>query len=519
MEQTKEPAIGSMKSTLLSIISILCCGAYSVSCSSLAQPPPSAELHVGNQGSDVTALSFVGEIQKKNAQHALELFQALYHEYAMDFVYTSDDQFDDTIIGAQAGYYGEIGTEDEYSVLVRYGRIWTYDAAIGLSLAIDNEDPTADKRALWLLKNVRYIPDPENPESTLFAGWPFSMNLAHRGDNWQDRRFVTGANTFALIGLADYISSDFYKNLSQEAQHEFSDFFADALKGILYHFETDGPNEGLVTAGWTINALNDFAETNYSYYEILDIIGYEVEGIDGYPKTIETIRAENVVTEHCNDVLKLLNVTLAHFDSLFGFENAPYAYEELDAIRLKLRDSTLNKLFNEEQRRMIAGRTVEGIPSKFTAIDSASWLALSLNLAALNAAQVEMLSGSLVYTIGNFTDNFVIRDTTYFGAHYYPNGFEDTYVEKSTPVYHTEATCGLICGLLKFVEAFPKHPSSPFFRDVAVKLWVDMQYFVEDFGFIYSATSEDGVYETKEASVSTIWYLMTLKYFEEGLDR
>ena len=165
---------------------------------------------------------------------------------------------------------------------------------------------------------------------------------------------------------------------------------------------------------------------------------------------------------------------------------------------------------------MITGRTATGVPSKFTAIDNASWLALSLNLNKLNADQIKILSDSLIYTISNFTADFEIDGNTYFGAHYFPDGFEDPYIGKSDSFsisYHTEATCGLICGLIEFGRAFPDNSLSPFFIDVAVKLWVDMQYFIKDFGFIYASASENGIFEKTEASVSAIWYLMTLNYF------
>ena len=459
----------------------------------------------------------MADLQEKNTQRAVELFEKLYGEYPVDFANTPENPEDDVIVGAQAGYFGEPGTAEGASVLVRFGRVWVYDAGIGLGLAVARGDSTADKRALWLMETGEYLADPENPENKIFGGWHFSMNQAHLGDNWKDVRFVTGANTFALIGMAQYINSDFYQALDPELQKEFSDFYADALEGLLYHFELDGPNKGLVSAGWSINALDECASTDYSYYEMLDVVGYGAEEVEGYGKPIQRTRSRNVVTEHCNDMLKALNYTLDHYDRLFGFDNAPYTYKQLNKMRLMLREGILNKLYNEEEARLITGRTVSGEPSVFSAIDNASWLALSLDLQELDSEQVEKLSNSLMYTIINFTADFEIAGETYFGAHYFPDGFKDPYIVQSNAYstsYHIEGTCGLICGLFKFAQEFPEHPYSPIYKDVAVELWVDLQHYIDKYGFIYASDSESGTFEPKEASVSAIWYLMTLKYID-----
>lgn len=505
----KETTPGSKKPLLLPSILMFFCGIFGTYCSNFPQPTSSGKPDSAKND----------ELQEKNTRQALELFQTLYSEYTMDIAGTPKDSSDDVLVGAQRGYLGKPETPEADSALVRYGRIWAYDTGIGLSLAVANEDPTAHRRALWILHNGRYIQNPKNPEMSVFAGWPFSMNQAHLGDNWEDMRRVTGANTFVAIGLADYLASDLFQELSPEDQLQFSTFFGEVLEGILYHFEMDGPNEGLISAGWSINALDE-AETKNAYYELLDVIGYGAQKVDGYSKTIETTRAEHIVTEHCNDVLKLLNLTLRHFDTLLGFEGAPYTYQDLNALRLKLRVSTLDKLFDKKERRMVTGRNAAGIPSESTAIDNASWLALSIDLYELNSEQIEVIADSLAYTVSNFTADFTIGDNAYFGAHYFSDGFEDPYAGRSTTSsksYHIEATCGLIYGLLRFSQVFPDHPNSPLFYDVAVKLWADMQGFINDFGFVYASASENDTSEPEEASISAIWYLMTLNDFDDDL--
>ena len=171
--------------------------------------------------------------------------------------------------------------------------------------------------------------------------------------------------------------------------------------------------------------------------------------------------------------------------------------------------------------REITGRSASGESSAYSAIDNASWLSASLNLGDLNDEQVKALSDSLVYTINNFTKDFTIVEKTYFGAHYFEEGFEDPHIEKSdsqTEALHVEATCGLICGLLEFANAFSDDPNTPLFRSTASKLWSDLQRFLQDFGFVYASSSVKGIAEPIEASVSAIWYLHTCDYFEDADD-
>ena len=459
------------------------------------------------------------QLRQQNTQHAKELIQTLYTVSSEDFSEVFGKKSLSVKLGTQAGYFGKEGTDQAYSPLVVYRRVWVSDAGLALLLAVQNDDPTADFRALWLLKNGQYTTNPKNPKETVFAGWSFSGNQASYGDNWTDCRFITGANACVLLAVGNYIVSDNYLRLNDKLKAEYSRLYADALAGILYHMESDGINGGLVTAGWSLNALEEFSKTNYSYNKILDIFGYGPREIDGFTDPIRRVRVRNVATEHCNNVLAVLNYTLSHYDRLLGADS-PYTYSKLNAVRLKLRESIFSKLYDDSKRRFIAGRSSVGSKSSFTAIDNASLLSISLNLNELNNEQSKALSDSLFYTIDNLTKDFDILEKTYFGAHYFEDGFEDSYVKKSydhSHALHVEATCKLICGLLKFANAFPDDPNEPLFRNTATKLWEDLQHFLAGFGFVYASTSIKDVSEPIEASVSAIWYLMTLKYVDENL--
>ena len=121
---------------------------------------------------------------------------------------------------------------------------------------------------------------------------------------------MTGANAYVVLSLGKYINSSFFRKLDKELQKEFQNLYLDALQGLLYHIESEEPNSSLATAGWTLNVLNEFSQTSYSYNKILDIMGYGPKPIESYSKPIRRIKARNVVTEHCNNVLAVLNYTL-----------------------------------------------------------------------------------------------------------------------------------------------------------------------------------------------------------------
>ena len=456
------------------------------------------------------------ELKNKNIQRANDLLGSLYSETTEDLADTPDDRSDDLLVGAQAGYYIKSGIEEAYVPLVQYGRVWAYDVGMALSLAVTNKDPTSHERIMWLRKHAQNISDPRNSKEFLFAGWPFSKNQVYLGDNWMDCRFITGANACALLGMAEYITSELYQDLDKDEQDDHLAFFAKALEGILYHIESAGPNEDLITAGWTINALKEFYKTNHSYGEILSLAGYGTRSIEGYPYPVKRIRARNIVTEHCANVLTLLNYVLDNYGVLLGHD-AVYTYDELATIRLKLCESIFNKLYDHDKGYFITGRSEFGIPSQYITISNASWLCLALRLDELTKNQIEMLSKSLLHTVNSFTKDFVVNGGTYFGAHYFQDGFEDPYVVKvdlHSEALHIEGICGLINGLLKFSDAFPDDPNAPFFHVTALKLWHSLQRFIDNYGFVYASTSLKDINEPLESSVSAIWYLRTCNYFD-----
>jgi|GEM_PF-2701651 len=457
-----------------------------------------------------------------NVARANKLLSSLYdvrRERYPKFIQDVDVFLD---VGMQAGYTikpgVQMGDNPEYDALLAYRRVWAYDSGIALTLAVATEDPSVHARARWLLKYGEFVENPADPNEQIFAGWPFSINQKHLGDSWRDVRYVTGANSFALTGICHYITSDAFKQLRKTEQRAYLNFFQKALEGMLYHVESDGPNEGLVAAGWTLNILRDIHQTDYVYYDLLDRLGYGwPEKIDGYSDPIRIVRAKNVVLEHCIGMLRLLNYTLDHFDQLVGTASS-YTYFELNEVRKKLRDSVFAKLYNKEERHFITGRNAAGVSSSYKAIDNTSWLVLALRLEELTADQTDMLMASLVYTVENFTNQFTENEREYFGAYYFENGFEDPYIEQSfihSEALHIEATCGLICSLLKFVRQYPNSPHDTLFRETTLRLWKSMQYWVHNNGFKYASLDLKDLYVNLESSTSATWYLFAYFYFNK----
>lgn len=464
-------------------------------------------------------------LKNSNLQHANFILEKLYCETTEDFAGTTNDPIDDLSVGTQAGYYAKPGTQGIYSPLVRYGRVWAHDAGTALSLAVKNRDPQAHKRVLWFRKHSQTAFDPSDSRSTLFVGWPFSKNQVYLGDDWTDCRLITGANARALLGVGDYITSEFYRELSADDQAYYQTFFEKALEGILYHIELDGPNEGLISAGWSLNVIEEFHKTGYSYDEVISMVGYGPAFIDGYPSQIKRVRARNIATDHCSNVLALVNYALDNYDQLFR-PGSELSRAKLALIRLKLRESMFINLYDYREDRFISGRTESGESSEYASVSNTAWFCLSLKLNELNKKQVGTLSRSLLYTVKSFTKDFVINGKTYFGAFYFQNGFEDPSIEEMDDLHsnilHVEGTCMLINSLLRFTDAFPENSNTPLFHATAIKLWNSLQYLIDDYGFIYdtsllkSAVDED---PPLESSVSALCYLRIYNYFDANPER
>lgn len=428
--------------------------------------------------------------------------------------------------GGQAGYLG--GDH----ALSKYGRVWVYDQGISLSLAVNGGVGGSGQRAQWLVDNARY------DENGVFIGWPFSIN--ERDDAWEDARRVTGANAWAMHGLAEYVAKG-------GGGGGYQELFAQGLSGAIL------PNRlgnGLFAAGLSPIGLNNPGAFGLTYNELLGVMGdylqilkRESALLAAFDTAIDTVlgpvlslteidelikglfeklaedvgfvleafdmqleRKSHVVTEHCIDVLDLLNYTLDNYGAL----NPDQSYGELDGIRRSLRDAIFSNLYRD-------GHFVTGNGSSLVAIDNSTWLCSALRRDELSSGQVDQLASGLNYTIATFVKPIVVGGGVYWGAHYFTNDFHDRYITQGgdqEAAFHIEATTGLIVALNDFADSFPNHENTEYFRHTATYLWREIQLFINHFGLPYSSVDIQDLFATFECSVSSIWFLQTHRYYQ-----
>ncbi len=273
----------------------------------------------------------------------------------------------------------------------------------------------------------------------------------------------------------------------------------------------------------------------------------------------KTVRAENVVTEHNLDVLSVLNHALNHASAL-GLDDVAH----LTAWRNDVRNGIFQVLWDQDHIRWKAelegalsknrsnidkqidisnaistgdwGRVVTGgelrlrteerpeatfdfIPNRNnTAIDNCSWLSLSVDYEDLTSERdIDALARCLEFTALAFGKDIAFQGKTYYGAHYFFDGFEDQYIDatnRQEESFHLEATAGLIMGLRAFAEHHPEHPKSDFFDQEALALWAGVQDFVIDHDFPYSSQRIIDLSTLLNSSTAIIWFIDTYKQFE-----
>ncbi len=290
------------------------------------------------------------------------------------------------------------------------------------------------------------------------------------------------------------------------------------------------------------------------------------------------VLAKNVVTEHNLDVLSVLNHAIDYASALDIGKMGSIEASELVAWRDELRNGIFHVLWDDgdqywrsdltraleaspsqsEKRKDILaaleagqwGRVATGgvtvadaggtdaasvekavhiqaglldgfdfIPSRqHTAIDNCSWLSLAVDYEDLtDPAHVEQLARCLTFTTLAFAKDIEFRGKTYYGAHYFFDGFEDKYIsrtDRQEQSFHLEATTGLILGLLKFADAYPQHPKTPFLVREAYRLWSGVQGFVSDHGFPYSSQRIRDLSTLLTSSTALIWFIDVHAYFE-----
>ncbi len=482
---------------------------------------------------------------------------------------------------AEPGWIQAASEDARY--LAGFERVWAYTQGVALaqvSRPWSQKGDEAQGLARFLCAHAQW-----NGDRSKILGWPFSWNTL---DPWKDARLVTGATAWVVHGLGLFLSSE--ASFALESSGEREDLracYLAALSGLQDHrrnvYLQDGRLVSLVTAGWTVTGLAhaddpgalrgpdgeavvDDARERWSYYSVLDGIGYDVfapfelmvcrHGGCGSPdsgnrawvsKTIEReevwsamrvpVRARNVVTEHNIDVLSVLNHAIDHADELGLPASGALSPGALGLWRNSLRDGIFHGLWNDEGRVVTGGQLHPEGPDGFsleksphTAIDNCSWLSMAVDYSDFEIERSfgrtlyrDRLRACLEYTVRHFVKGLdfdqgacdsaqqtCLPPRIYLGAHYFQNAFHDPYIspsDRQASSYHLEATMGLILGLLDFAEAYPEHPSSARLRTVAHLLWAGAQSFVYDYGFPYSSQRIHNLSAQLSSSTALLWFI------------
>ncbi len=458
--------------------------------------------------------------------------------------------------GAQREYAGDPSNQDS-AHLSKFERVWTYTQGIALAQYARQDDGRAAVMANFLCEHA--VSDVDDQGKKTILGWPFSWNTYE--DDWADARLVTGANAWAIHGLGSYIVSSAFRHRPSEEKRPILDCYLAALRGLRPHRRA-----GLMTAGYTTLGLQNATQPSrlslesdstveWSYYDILDAIGYDSWNADATPPTVrrlrrtsahepsvigkktldadvfrrlrERVKANNVVTEHNLDVLSVLNHAISHWPVLSAGMSTEdqRLIQELAAWRDHLHTTIFDKLWDPTQGRFITGgHFVDGVfeANAVTAIDNCTWLTLSVEHQGLGDNDTEKLAQCLEYTLDRFVKELWVDSERYWGAFYFPNSFSDPYVNRSDAqeeLYHLEATAGLILALWKFADAHKGHDQAAELRAHGQTLFWHMNRFVRDHGFPYSSRRIQDLMTELQSSTAAIWFVDTHDYYlHEPLD-
>ncbi len=474
--------------------------------------------------------------------------------------------------GAQREYLsplaGTIATASDIEkrgtqALVCWGRVWVYSQGIALHQMARTENCRAHDLANWLLQEALKVRDQSDETPKRFRGWHFSQSTSH-GDGFKDPRLVTGANAWALNGIAKYIASNIFRALAPSKQNAYRQLYRSMLNWMLPH---QSQRTGLFTSGMTPNILaalsslsdqvvvditkyltstnflphgtlsREFVEHQSKLYNpLLNLLGYEESDAYGdfkdsiYPN-LALEKANNTVTEHNLDMMALFNFAL-NGENHQQLELPDNLRNRVKASEDQLYNGLFTHLYSDLKETIITGLDVQtGLddkikPSVHSAVDNGSWLALHANYDQLTEDRLEKTAKSLLYTCQIFGKYMSVDGKQYLGTHYFEDSFSDPYIERAQPgsqskIFHIEATTGVILGLKKFVEKV-REKNLPLrkaytdcFHSLAESFWANIDRFVEDQGFVYGSGSIGDLFEKLESSTTATWYIDTTDQFRD----
>ena len=184
------------------------------------------------------------------------------------------------------------------NILTAFDRVWVYSQGIALDQAARRYNlANAEDQDYYLYRSIQLITwiidthVDELPVNNLpVRGWNFSQNTkvivdpdtleAHLADEFKDPRLVTGANAWALNGVAQFIASQLFQLLPPDRQQFFREFYWKMLDGLLVH---QRESDGLCSAGWDYRILqNPNEDVHYIRKHIQDDVPFIKNALNNF---------------------------------------------------------------------------------------------------------------------------------------------------------------------------------------------------------------------------------------------
>ena len=414
--------------------------------------------------------------------------------------------------GAQREYKFDPKVDNESTrLLTQYGRVWTYTQGKALILAVrSGQNEKAFKLADWLCSRAVLLKVEKG--QPIYGGWHFSVNTI--SDTYKDPRLSTGANAWALRGLAVYIANVKFNDTEVEHQEKIKECFANNLKGLLF---LQDPSSRLFTAGWLPYVLANRDQDPYltSIDQLVMTLGHENDpGFKKYsPSLTRIVRDSSINIEHNIAVLSVLNFVIKEFNRL-----PLLSIQDMVKCRKELISGIFNHLYDENHTRFITGIDRDGQKEIYTAWNSSSRLALAMDVWELDSENRDKLAAGMLTSCKKFVKDIEFEGVIYYGAHYYEDDYSVPYTntaDQNNPekAYNLEATSELLLSLREFARGYPEDQYAPCFRYIADNLWKDMQRFVFTHGFLYTTQSVQGYFEPLESSTATIFFIEAFEYY------
>ena len=322
--------------------------------------------------------------------------------------------------------------------LAKYGRVWTYDAALGIYSDLKNGKTSGAKKAVDALVALA-----KEEEQKGFKGlWHFSYNTT--GDNYIDPRGPLGANLWAINAI--------YAYMLQTGDTTQLTWVNEKVKTFIFGQQVMNPKDGrygLVRAG--LYNAEDYAKK--------DEMGYGVYQGDA------NVQDENVYIEHNSDAAGTFRFAY-HAAKKFGVKDEAFKGELIRRHELVMKG--IDKFWAGDH--FVTAMNPDGTLNRSVAVDNESWVGAVVlpydQEKAWKAIQYLRQHFTVTVTKGERRPGETVSIPNATGLFFFQGGFTDPYVPanpKYEQMFQPEATLGVIPLLRAFIQtkAFVETTNDP----------------------------------------------------------